>query len=108
MFLLLICRIHKSFYDPSLAHIRLGQKCHKNSFSSPSPFMLRHRGGGGGPGWNGRCSSGIFSPGRDTQGVKAIPLHPAKTQWQRTKSDFFPRASKYQKRQKKPHSPPLP
>ncbi|GBN80071.1 hypothetical protein AVEN_242822-1 [Araneus ventricosus] len=40
--------------------------------------MLPHRGEGGGPGWNERCTSGIFCPGRVTQGVKAIPLYPAK------------------------------
>ncbi|GBN02230.1 hypothetical protein AVEN_67120-1 [Araneus ventricosus] len=44
----------------------------------PSPIMMPHRVGGGGPGWNGRCTSGVFSPGRVTQGVKAIPLYPAK------------------------------
>ncbi|GBL93191.1 hypothetical protein AVEN_42645-1 [Araneus ventricosus] len=44
----------------------------------PSPIMLPHRGGGGGPVWNGRCTSGVFSPGRVIQGVKAIPLYPAK------------------------------
>ncbi|GBM00880.1 hypothetical protein AVEN_257384-1 [Araneus ventricosus] len=44
----------------------------------PSPIMLPHRGGGGGPGWNGQCTSGVFSPSRVTQGVKAIPLYPAK------------------------------
>ncbi|GBM28977.1 hypothetical protein AVEN_180106-1 [Araneus ventricosus] len=44
----------------------------------PSPIMLPHRGGGGGPGWVGRCTSEDFSPGRVTQGVKAIPLYPAK------------------------------
>ncbi|GBN93813.1 hypothetical protein AVEN_195471-1 [Araneus ventricosus] len=42
------------------------------------PIMLPHRGRSGGPGWNGRCTSGVFSPGRVTQGVKAIPLYPAK------------------------------
>ncbi|GBM30546.1 hypothetical protein AVEN_265000-1 [Araneus ventricosus] len=40
--------------------------------------MLPHRGGGGGPGWNGRCTSGVFSPGRVTQGEKVIPLYPLK------------------------------
>ncbi|GBM90931.1 hypothetical protein AVEN_190113-1 [Araneus ventricosus] len=44
----------------------------------PSPIMLPLRGGGGGPGWNGRGTSGVFSPGRATQGVKVIPLYPAK------------------------------
>ncbi|GBN63074.1 hypothetical protein AVEN_179737-1 [Araneus ventricosus] len=46
--------------------------------SLPSPIMLPHRGEDGGPGWNGRCTSGVFSPGRVTQGVKAIPLHKLK------------------------------
>ncbi|GBO46379.1 hypothetical protein AVEN_68248-1 [Araneus ventricosus] len=41
--------------------------------------MLSHSGGGGDPGWNGRCTSGVLSPGRVTQGVKAVPLYPAKS-----------------------------
>ncbi|GBM92478.1 hypothetical protein AVEN_2114-1 [Araneus ventricosus] len=44
----------------------------------PSPNMLPHRGGGDGPGWNGRCTSGVLSAGRVTQGVKAIPLYQLK------------------------------
>ncbi|GBM90667.1 hypothetical protein AVEN_246956-1 [Araneus ventricosus] len=44
----------------------------------PIPIMLPHRGVGGGPGWNGRCTSGVFTPGRVTLGVKVIPLYPAK------------------------------
>ncbi|GBM44644.1 hypothetical protein AVEN_214178-1 [Araneus ventricosus] len=40
--------------------------------------MLHNRGAGGAPGWNGRCTSGDISPGRVTQGLKAIPLYPAK------------------------------
>ncbi|GBN38566.1 hypothetical protein AVEN_132320-1, partial [Araneus ventricosus] len=44
----------------------------------PSPIIPPHRGGGGGPGWNRRCTSGVFSPGRVTQGVKAIPLYQLK------------------------------
>ncbi|GBM20265.1 hypothetical protein AVEN_42416-1 [Araneus ventricosus] len=40
--------------------------------------MLPYRGGGGGPWWNGRCTSGAFSPVKVTQGVKAIPLYQLK------------------------------
>ncbi|GIY11119.1 hypothetical protein CEXT_345561 [Caerostris extrusa] len=32
----------------------------------------------GAPGWGGRCTSRVFTPGRATQGVKATLLHPAK------------------------------
>ncbi|GBN07967.1 hypothetical protein AVEN_186241-1 [Araneus ventricosus] len=46
--------------------------------AAPSSIMLPHRGGDGGPGWNGRCTSGVLSPGRVTQGVKVIPSYPAK------------------------------
>ncbi|GBM79948.1 hypothetical protein AVEN_113364-1 [Araneus ventricosus] len=48
------------------------------TLTSPSPIVLPRRGGGSGSGWNGRCTSGVFSPRRVTQGVKAIPLYPAK------------------------------
>ncbi|GBM63932.1 hypothetical protein AVEN_110485-1 [Araneus ventricosus] len=40
--------------------------------------MLPHRDEGGGPVWNGRCTSGDFSPSRVTQGLKAIPLYQLK------------------------------
>ncbi|GBN60223.1 hypothetical protein AVEN_25968-1 [Araneus ventricosus] len=36
--------------------------------------MLPHPGGNSGPGWNGICTSGVFSPGRVTQGVKIPTL----------------------------------
>ncbi|GBM46137.1 hypothetical protein AVEN_194695-1 [Araneus ventricosus] len=36
----------------------------------------------------------FVSPGRVTQGVKAIPIYPAKAEKQWTMSDLFPRASK--------------
>ncbi|GIY06201.1 hypothetical protein CEXT_40991 [Caerostris extrusa] len=32
----------------------------------------------GAPGWGGRCTSGVFTPARATQGVQATLLHPAK------------------------------
>ncbi|GBM89336.1 hypothetical protein AVEN_210316-1 [Araneus ventricosus] len=37
----------------------------------PSPIMLPHRGGGGGPGWNGRSS---FVAGADDASVPSAPL----------------------------------
>ncbi|GBM20762.1 hypothetical protein AVEN_30015-1 [Araneus ventricosus] len=45
----------------------------------PSPIMLSHRGGGGvALGGMGDVRLEFFSPGRVTQGVKAIPLYPLK------------------------------
>ncbi|GBM79537.1 hypothetical protein AVEN_64492-1 [Araneus ventricosus] len=43
----------------------------------PNPTMLSDRGGGG-PEWSRRSTSGAPLPSRAIQGVKAIPLYPAK------------------------------
>ncbi|GBO27218.1 hypothetical protein AVEN_218556-1 [Araneus ventricosus] len=42
----------RTFKEVSLLQLR--------TITPPSPIMLPHRGGGDGPGWNGRCTSGVF------------------------------------------------